>query len=87
MSAFGQMDPVQKQAGVQESSDPLLANASHLIWTGYESDPACLQGLDNSKQGQQRKPTEIKVKEAFQQYHWGTFSWLPVFKKKKTSDN
>ena len=37
VSGFGQMDPVWKQANVQESSDPLLANASQLIRTGCES--------------------------------------------------
>ena len=31
VSGFGQTDPVRKQAGVQESSGPLLANASQLI--------------------------------------------------------
>ena len=45
MSGFGQTDPVRKQAGVQESSGPLLANASKLIRTGCKSDPACLLGL------------------------------------------
>ena len=35
VSGFGQTDPVRKQAGVQESSCPLLANASEL---------ACLLG-------------------------------------------
>ena len=33
---FGPMDPVWKQAGVQESSGPLLANAFQLIQTGCE---------------------------------------------------
>ena len=33
VSDFGQTDPVRKQANVQESSGPLLANASQLIWT------------------------------------------------------
>ena len=42
VSGMGQMDPVQKQAGVQESLVPLLANAFELVCTGYESDPACL---------------------------------------------
>ena len=42
MSGFGQTDPARKQAGVQESSGPLLANASQPIRTGCESDPACL---------------------------------------------
>ena len=37
---FGQMDPVRKQAGVQEPSGPLLANASQLIRIGCESDLA-----------------------------------------------
>ena len=44
MSGFGQTDPVQKQAGVQESSGPLLANAFKPIRTGCESDPAFLLG-------------------------------------------
>ena len=44
VSGFGQTDPVRKQAGVQESSGPLLANASQPIRTGSESDPACLLG-------------------------------------------
>ena len=34
MSGLDQTDPVRKQAGVQESSGPLLAHASHLIRTG-----------------------------------------------------
>ena len=34
VSGFGQTDPVRKQAGVQETSGPLLANASTLIRTG-----------------------------------------------------
>ena len=38
------MDPVRKQTSVQESSSPLLANASKPIRTGCESDPACLLG-------------------------------------------
>ena len=36
------MDPVWKQAGVQELLDPLLANISKPIWIGYKLDPACL---------------------------------------------
>ena len=44
VSGFGQTDPVRKQAGVQKSSGPLLANVSLLIRTGCESDPACLLG-------------------------------------------
>ena len=44
VSAFGQTDPVRKKASVQESSGPLLANASQPIRTGCESDPACLLG-------------------------------------------
>ena len=43
-SGSGQTDPVRKQAGVQESSSPLLASASQLIRTGCESDPTCLLG-------------------------------------------
>ena len=43
-SGFGQTDPVWKLAGVQESSGPLLANASSSIRTGCESEPACLLG-------------------------------------------
>ena len=42
MSGFGQTDPVRKQAGVQQSSGPLPANASQPIRTGCEGDPACL---------------------------------------------
>ena len=45
VSCFGQMDPVQKQAGVQESSGPLLAKASRPIQIRCELDPACLLGL------------------------------------------
>ena len=41
---FGQMDPVWKQANVQKSSSPLLPNASQLIQTRCESDPACFLG-------------------------------------------
>ena len=44
VSGFGQTDPVRKQAGVQESSGPLLANPSEPIRVGRESDPACLLG-------------------------------------------
>ena len=44
VSCFGQTDPVRKQAGVQESSGPLLANASQSSRTGCESDLACLLG-------------------------------------------
>ena len=44
VSGFGQTDPVRKLAGVQQSSGPLLANASQPIRTGCESDPACLLG-------------------------------------------
>ena len=36
VSCFDQTDPVRKQAGVQESSGPLLANASQPIRTGCE---------------------------------------------------
>ena len=32
VSGAGQMDPVQKQASVEESSGPLLANTFELIW-------------------------------------------------------
>ena len=42
VSGFGQTDPVRKQANVQKSSGPLLANASQPIWIGCEWDPACL---------------------------------------------
>ena len=45
VSGFGQADPVQKQASVQESPGPLLASASQPIRTGCESDPACLLGI------------------------------------------
>ena len=45
VSGFGQTDPVRKQAGVQESSGPLLASASQPVRTG--SDPACLLGSDH----------------------------------------
>ena len=41
VSGFGQTDLVQKQAIVQESSGPFLANASQPIRTGCESDLAC----------------------------------------------
>ena len=44
-SSFDKMDPVWKQAGVQESSSLLLVNASKLIWTGCRSDLACLLGV------------------------------------------
>ena len=47
VSGFGQTDPVRKQAGVQESSGPLLANASQPIRTGCESDLACLLGIQS----------------------------------------
>ena len=38
-------DPVWKKAIVQETSGPLLANTSQLIWPRCESDLACLRGL------------------------------------------
>ena len=44
-SGLGQTDLVWKQAYVQESSGPLLANASQPIWTGSELDPACFLGM------------------------------------------
>ena len=44
VSGFGQTGPVQKQMSAQESSGPLLAKASKLIWIGCEWDPACLLG-------------------------------------------
>ena len=44
VSGFGQIDPAWKQAAVQESSGPLLANTSEPIWIGCESDPTCLKG-------------------------------------------
>ena len=44
VSGFGQTDPVRKQAGVQESLGPLLANASKQIRIRYKLDPACLLG-------------------------------------------
>ena len=39
-SGFGQTDPVRKQTDVQDSSGPLLTNASEPIGIGCESDPA-----------------------------------------------
>ena len=48
VSGFDQTDPVRKQAGVQESSGPLLASASQPIRPGCESDPACLLGLHSA---------------------------------------
>ena len=42
---FGQTDPVRKQAGVQESSGPLLANAAEPIRIGCESDAARLPSI------------------------------------------
>ena len=44
LSGLGQIDPVWKQASLQESSGPFLATASELILIGCESDPACLLG-------------------------------------------
>ena len=44
VSGFRQTDLVQKQTSAQESSGPLLAKASKLIWIGCEWDPACLLG-------------------------------------------
>ena len=38
------MDLTRKQAGVQESSGPHLANVPKLIWIGCEPDLACLMG-------------------------------------------
>ena len=35
VSGFGQTDPVRKQAGVQESSGPLLANVAESILIGF----------------------------------------------------
>ena len=43
VSGFGQTDPVRKQANVQESSGPVLANGSQST-ESCESDPACLLG-------------------------------------------
>ena len=42
VSGLGQMDPVQKQASVQESSSLLLANASQPIQIRCGLEPACL---------------------------------------------
>jgi len=42
---LGQVDLVQKQGGVRESSDLLLANTSELIWTGCEMHLAHLDLL------------------------------------------
>ena len=39
---FGPNRSGPEASGVQESSSPLLVNASQPIWTGRESDPACL---------------------------------------------
>ena len=50
VSGFGQTDPLRKQAGVQESSGPLLASAAKPIRTGCESDPACLLGVTHGRQ-------------------------------------
>ena len=47
VSGFGQTDLVQKQGGVQESSGPLLANASKLIRIGCKLNPACLLGMQH----------------------------------------
>jgi len=44
LSGFGQTDPVQKQAGVLESSSLLLASASEPIQIRCESNLACLLG-------------------------------------------
>ena len=44
VSGLGKTDPVRKQANVQESSGPLLADASDPIRMGGVSDPACLLG-------------------------------------------
>ena len=45
VSGFGQTDLVRKQASVQESFGPLLANTSNPVWIGCGSDPACLLGV------------------------------------------
>ena len=44
MSGFGEMELVKKQAGVQESSGPFVANASEPIQIGCESDLSFLLG-------------------------------------------
>ena len=44
VSGFGPMDPVRKQAGVQESLSLLLANVSEPIRIRCKSDPARLLG-------------------------------------------
>ena len=44
VSGVAETDPIRKQAGVQQSSGPLLANASEPIRIRCESDPACLLG-------------------------------------------
>ena len=45
---FYQTDPVHKQAGVQESAGPLLANVSEPIRFGCETEPACLLGMSQA---------------------------------------
>ena len=44
VSGFGRTDPVRKQAGVQQSPGPLLANVSEPTRIGCESDTASLLG-------------------------------------------
>ena len=50
VSGFGLTDSVRKQAGVQDSSGPFLANASEPIRIGCESDPSCLLGIPYTPQ-------------------------------------
>ena len=45
VSGLGWMDPVRKQASVQDSSGLFLANAFKRIQIRCESDPACLRGI------------------------------------------
>ena len=59
VSGFGQTDPVRKQAGVQESSGPLLAHASLPIRPGCESDLACLLGYLEYQQWTMTKNTKV----------------------------
>ena len=57
VSGFGQTDPVRKQAGKQESSGPLLANASQPIRIGSDMFTGCVYIYIKEKQVGIKGPT------------------------------
>jgi len=59
VSVFGETELVQKQAGVQESSGPFVANASELIQIRCESDLAFLLGKHTKYSDSKKKSKKI----------------------------